>query len=131
MKQAFAHSAAIRSAAMDRIEKVTRVSAAASHPVKRLIATLPRRGFRFVGPVDVAPADAPSPGAPNAGEQDDLPEPVDIELTLPARPSIAVLPIQALGDGERVRLLAAGLGDDLTVRLACTRWLFVSAFGWK
>jgi TolB-like protein len=42
----------------------------------------------------------------------------DLDLTLPARPSVAVLPICALGDEDQQALVADGLTHDLTVRLA-------------
>ncbi len=46
----------------------------------------------------------------------------------PARgPSVAVLPFRALGSDEAALTLADGLSRDVSVSLARTRWLFVSA----
>ncbi|MEQ8348015.1 MAG: winged helix-turn-helix domain-containing protein [Sneathiellaceae bacterium] len=98
-----------------------------------LIRTIHRRGFRFVGPVGEGsrplmsglPAGAaPAPeAAADAGEGGTF----DIDLTPPEGPSIAVLPIRAIGGGELTPVLAEGLSHDITVRLARTRWLFVTA----
>lgn len=82
-----------------------------------MIKTFHRRGFRFVGLASVAavPAEPPPPA------------PADLDLTLPARPSIAVLPFATLAAHADQRLLANGLVQDITSRLARTRWLFVTA----
>ena len=55
------------------------------------IETLPRRGYRYVGPAVAADASSPSTGAPDAAA-----------LTLPDKPSVAVLPFSNLsGDPEQ------------------------------
>lgn len=51
------------------------------------------------------------------------------ELTLPRRPSIAVLPFATLGRGTDHDVLADGLTHDLISRLSSLRWLFVIARG--
>ena len=88
---------------------------------QRMIKTYHRRGFRFVGvrqsaPVTKALTDPAS--QPCADE---------VDLTPPVRPSIAVLPFTTLGGQGDEMLFAFGLQHDITVRLARTRWLFVSA----
>jgi TolB-like protein/tetratricopeptide (TPR) repeat protein len=103
---------------------------------QRLIRTVHRRGFRFVGPVvanegrssaDRVPgAPAPCCAAPHPEVATADAAAFDLDLSLPARPSIAVLPIRAL-TGDQAILLADGFTHDLTVRLARTRWLFVTA----
>src|SRR6478752_4285245 len=57
---------------------------------QRLIKTLPRRGFRFVGPVREAQ------GAASAATADNPIEPPRPPLTLPDKPSIAILPFTNL-----------------------------------
>jgi DNA-binding winged helix-turn-helix (wHTH) protein len=55
------------------------------------IETLPRRGYRYVGPTVTAVDSSPSIGAPGAAS-----------LTLPDKPSVAVLPFSNLsGDPEQ------------------------------
>lgn len=114
---------------------------------QRLIRTIHRRGFRFVGTVmtggpqvaavaartDVRAA--PDPGRPDpCPPQSDPAHPdppdagtFDLDLTPPKGPSIAILPIRAVGGDARTPVLAEGLSHDITVRLARTRWLFVTA----
>src|SRR5436190_6956266 len=88
---------------------------------QRLIRTLPRLGFRFVGEVASTPA---------------IPLPPIPEPQLPAtegageRPSIAVLPFDVIGQGSlAVATLADALPQDLISQLSRLRWLFVIARG--
>jgi len=80
----------------------------------RWIETLPRRGYRYVGPVVAGPdADRVASEAP--------------ALTLPDRPSVAVLPFANLsGDAER-DYFADGMVDDIITGLSRINWLFVIA----
>ena len=96
-----------------------------------MIRTLHGHGFRFVGPFRIdtdelqSPAVTPGDDAQLLAQGD---QHHDLDLSLPGRPSIAVLPFSTLDKGCREQqLLAVGLLHDLTVRLARTRWLFVSA----
>jgi adenylate cyclase len=66
---------------------------------QRLIKTLPRKGFRFVGQVQEAQRPA---GATAADNPIELPRPA---LTLPDKPSIAVLPFQKYERRSRSGLL--------------------------
>lgn len=75
----------------------------------RWIETLPRRGYRFIGPMGSAPA-APAPPPP-----------------LPDRPSIAVLPLSSLGSDGDDTYLRDGMAEEITAGLARIPWLFVSA----
>lgn len=79
---------------------------------QRLIKTLPRKGLRFVGEVrEEGGESSPSP-----------------ELSLPDRPSIAVLPFADMsGDAGREEHFADGISEDLITGLARIRWLFVIA----
>jgi TolB-like protein/tetratricopeptide (TPR) repeat protein len=97
---------------------------------QRLIKTLPRRGFRFVGPIVQAQGPA---GASVADEgQTEHPKPV---LTLPDKPSIAVLPFQNLSDDPEHEYFADGMVEDIITGLSRSKLLFVisrnSSFTYK
>lgn len=71
-------------------------------PTHRMIATVPRIGYRFIAPVrDASP------------ESDGRVQ------------SLAVLPFEALGDDEELRVVGVGLADALTTRLSAVRHLTV------
>ena len=76
------------------------------------IETLPRRGYRYVGPavvvrdVSVRAASAP---------------------TLPEKPSVAVLPFSNLSDEPGQEYFCDGMVDDIITGLARINWLFVIA----
>lgn len=77
------------------------------------IETLPRRGYRYVGPLPATLAV-------------ELP-PISSALPLPDRPSIAVLPFANLS-GDRVQTyFIDGMVDDIITGLARISWLFVIA----
>jgi TolB-like protein/DNA-binding winged helix-turn-helix (wHTH) protein len=71
-------------------------------------------------------------GFPNAA-QDTHPENADsvsgLDLRLPKRPSLVVLPFVLLGGSEHGQIIADGLSLDIMTRLARTRWLFVISRG--
>ena len=52
-----------------------------------------------------------------------------LDLSLPNRPSLVVLPFQLLGGDEHGQIMADGLSLDIMTRLARTRWLFVISRG--
>ncbi|TPM06566.1 transcriptional regulator [Mesorhizobium sp. B2-3-11] len=84
---------------------------------QRLVRTILRRGFRFVGTVrEEAGAEAAAPvGTPKPG------------LGIPARPSIAVLPfVNMSGDADQ-DYFADGMAEDIVTGLSRIRWLFVIA----
>jgi TolB-like protein/tetratricopeptide (TPR) repeat protein len=78
------------------------------------IETLPRRGYRYIGPA--VAADHPDRGAP-AGSV----------LTLPDKPSVAVLPFSNLSGDPQQDYFAEGMVDDIITGLARINWLFVIA----
>ena len=83
---------------------------------KDWIETLPRRGYRYVGPpVATVRADmaTPPPAAP--------------ALALPDRPSVAVLPFSNLSGDPAQDYFADGMVDDIITGLARIKWLFVIA----
>jgi DNA-binding winged helix-turn-helix (wHTH) protein len=88
---------------------------------QRLIKTLPRNGFRFVGRVLVAQAPAAAATAANPVEP---PRPA---LTLPDRPSIAVLPFTNLSSDPEQEYFADGMVDDIITGLSRSKSLFVIA----
>ena len=96
---------------------------------QRLVKTLPRKGFRFVGSVLEAqrPADAPV-----ADDQMKHQKPV---LALPDKPSIAVLPFQNLSDDPEQEYFADGMVEDIITGLSRSKLLFVisrnSSFTYK
>jgi TolB-like protein len=103
---------------------------------QRLIKTLPRKGFRFIGVVhadETTTATIPElaahpPEATPDGHQ-------RAALALPSRPSIAVLPFDNMSGDHDQDYFADGLSEDLISGLARIRWLFViarnSAFVYK
>jgi TolB-like protein len=88
---------------------------------QRLIKTLPRKGFRFVGPVQEAQAPA---GEAVADIQS---EPSKAALALPDKPSIAVLPFQNMSGDPEQEYFADGMAEDILTGLSRHRWLFVIA----
>ncbi|TPL06156.1 transcriptional regulator [Mesorhizobium sp. B2-4-14] len=84
---------------------------------QRLVRTILRRGFRFVGTVrEEAGAEAAAPV--------EKPKP---DLGIPARPSIAVLPfVNMSGDADQ-DYFADGMVEDIVTGLSRIRWLFVIA----
>ena len=78
------------------------------------IETMPRRGYRYVGPpvaTESAPA-APPPTMPPA---------------LPDKPSVAVLPFSNLGGDREQEYFADGMVEDIVAGLSRIKWLFVIA----
>lgn len=78
------------------------------------IETLPRRGYRYVGPA--VAIDDPDPAPPASAR-----------LTLPDGPSIAVLPFINLNDDPEQDHVADGMVDDIVTGLARIKGLFVIA----
>ena len=88
---------------------------------QRLIRTLPRKGFRFVGEVREAPAPGRAPDAETTVE------PSRPALTLPDKPSIAVLPFANLSGDADQEYFADGMVEEIIAGLSRFRWLFVIA----
>jgi TolB-like protein len=89
---------------------------------QRLIKTLPRKGIRFSG--TVREEEVPGPPLQKVSG-----------LTLPDRPSLAVLPFTNISGDPNQEYFADGISEDLITGLARIRWLFViarnSAFVYK
>jgi TolB-like protein/Flp pilus assembly protein TadD len=93
---------------------------------QRLIRTLHKRGFRFVGQIEeLMPtvSDAP-PSAPAADPKMEASAPA---LALPDKPSIAVLPFQNMSGDAEQDYFADGLTEDIITGLSRQRWFFVIA----
>lgn len=85
---------------------------------ERWIETLPKYGYRFVGPVSTAVAAAPTmPVSPAATETP----------ALPAQPAVAVLPFQNLSGDPQQEYFADGVVEEIITTLSRFRSLFVIA----
>jgi TolB-like protein/Tfp pilus assembly protein PilF len=88
------------------------------------IATLPRRGYRFVGPA-VTKSEALVLATPTV-DAATRPAPM-MALALPDKPSIAVLPFDNLSVDPEQGYFADGMVEEITTALSRIRWLFVIA----
>ena len=79
------------------------------------IETLPRRGYRYVGPA-VTSGD-PAPSADRTATP----------LALPDQPSVAVLPFTNLSGDPAQEYFADGMVEDIIAGLSRIKWLFVVA----
>jgi TolB-like protein/tetratricopeptide (TPR) repeat protein len=111
----------VSDAALTTRLNVARSAIGDSGEEQRLIKTLPRKGFRFVGPVREAQEPAGAAAADNAIEP---PKPA---LTLPDKPSIAILPFANLSSDPEQDYFADGMVDDITTALSRFKALFVIA----
>jgi TolB-like protein len=92
---------------------------------QRLIRTVARKGFRFVGHItEVRSSDDFSPLEAEPAKSD---EASSHALILPDIPSIAVLPFMNLSGDPEQEYFADGVVDDIISALSRIRWLFVSA----
>ena len=93
---------------------------------QRLIRTIPRRGFRFVGAVHPQPDDnRPAHAAEPAPYESH--EPPRAALPLPDRPAIAVLPFTNMSDDPEQEYFSDGISEDIITALSKLRWFFVIA----
>jgi TolB-like protein len=93
---------------------------------QRLIRTIARKGFRFVGEVTEkqTPSEWPlkDTARPASGNAATPSAPI-----LPDKPSIAVLPFQNLNADAEQEYFADGIVEDIITALSRMRWLFVIA----
>jgi len=93
------------------------------------IETMPRRGYRFVGPVLTKEENGATPAAAQADAA--LTQRGDAEQRqiniLPDKPSIAVLPFQNLSRDPEQEYFTDGMVEEIITALARIRWLFVAA----
>jgi TolB-like protein/Flp pilus assembly protein TadD len=120
----------VSEAALSSRVKAARQAIGDDGQAQRLIRTVHKRGFRFVGDVQTSE----HPGHAAAAEAKDkaglamesAPPERELLLVPASEPSIAILPFQTIGERG---VLAEGLTHDLITRLGRTRWLFVIARG--
>ncbi|WP_150806533.1 winged helix-turn-helix domain-containing tetratricopeptide repeat protein [Pseudomonas fluorescens] len=97
---------------------------------QRLVRTVARKGYRFVGEIKVGEiGEAQQPDRKGI----DDPAPVDPKqtppstLVLPDKPSITVLPFHNLSGDPEQEYFADGMVEDIIAALSRIRWLFVIA----
>jgi TolB-like protein/Tfp pilus assembly protein PilF len=90
---------------------------------QRLIRTVARKGFRFVGEI--------REGRASDGQNSPTMQPVKVDEAsapaLPDKPSIAVLAFQNLSGDPEQEYFADGVVEDIITALSRMRWLFVIA----
>ena len=92
---------------------------------QRLIQTVARKGFRFVGDIKEIPiADNGASLKARVTTSDEAAAPV---LVIPDRPSIAILPFLNLSGDPEQDYFADGVVEDVIMALSRIRWLFVIA----
>ncbi len=87
---------------------------------QKIIRTLARKGFRFVGEVVEDSAQAGLHSLTDAALARQV-------LALPDQPSLVVLPFADMSSGQNEGHFADGITEDLITGLARIRWLFVIA----
>ena len=135
----------ISEAALSTCISAVRRAVGDSGESQRLIRTIPKRGFCFVGQIDSEPAgdDKAAGDDRAAGEGPAAVRPAELlqevadapTLALPDKPSIAILPFQNLSGDPDQEYFADGLTEDIITGLSRQRWFFViarnSAFAFK
>jgi TolB-like protein/tetratricopeptide (TPR) repeat protein len=111
----------VSDAALTTRLNVARSAIGDSGDEQRLIKTLPRKGFRFVGQVREAQGPA---GATVTGNLEEVPK---TALPLPDKPSIAILPFTNLSSDPEQEYFADGMVDDIITALSRFKALFVIA----
>ena len=91
---------------------------------QRLIRTVARKGFRFVGEVRQTANGAAGPAKAGQGPANAA---AAKPLALPGRPSIAVLPFANLSNDPQQDYFGDGVVEDIIAALSRIRWLFVIA----
>lgn len=94
---------------------------------QRLVRTVARKGYRFVGEIKVDEF--------RETRQPDIEEPTPVDLkqtpaptlVLPDKPSITVLPFHNLSGDPEQEYFADGMVEDIITALSRIRWLFVIA----
>ena len=109
---------------VSELNLTTRINAARkaigdSGEQQRLIRTVARKGFRFVGLVTSA--------AENARDAPTSTDPTGMPLPLPDKPSIAVLPFQNMSGDPEQEYFADGMADEIITALSRFPSLFVIA----
>ena len=90
---------------------------------QKLIRTIARKGFRFVGEVHSSTAGVQAHAEP-VEKSHETPRPA---LPLPDRPAIAVLPFTNMTDDPAQDYFSDGISEDIITALSKLRWFFVIA----
>ena len=93
---------------------------------QRLLRTIARKGFRFVGDVREAQS-SDGFSSPKTESAQSNETPAHATLALPDKPSIAALPFQNLSGDPEQDYFADGVVEDIISALSRIRWLFVVA----
>jgi TolB-like protein len=93
---------------------------------QRLVRTVARKGFRFVGEIKVDETGEARQSAGSNVQQVSI-ESKPSALVLPDKPSITVLPFQNLSGDPEQDYFADGVVEDVITALSRIRWLFVIA----
>ena len=96
---------------------------------QRLVRTVARKGYRFVGQIKVNEiGETQQPDRPDIDERASTdPNEMPSSLVLPDKPSITVLPFQNLSGDPEQEYFADGIVEDIIAALSRIRWLFVIA----
>jgi TolB-like protein len=90
---------------------------------QKLIRTIPRKGFRFVGVVNEQSNNTPPVEAPPEPSH----EPPTPALPWPDRPAIAVLPFNNMSGEREQEYFSDGISEDIVTALSRLRWFLVIA----
>jgi TolB-like protein len=93
-----------------------------SGDIQKLIRTIPRKGFRFVGEI-CTPKSSGKPVAPSIDQTHDS----NLALPLPGRPAIALLPFTNMTGDPQQDYFSDGISEDIITGLSKLRWFFVIA----
>ncbi|MGC2774935.1 MAG: winged helix-turn-helix domain-containing protein, partial [Bradyrhizobium sp.] len=98
-----------------------------SGDAQRLVRTIARKGFRFVGEVrEIDAQDGAPSSATEIAKEIDKPAAAPAPA-LPDKPSVAVLAFQNLSGDPEQEYFADGVVEDIITALSHHRWLFVIA----
>ena len=118
----------VSESALDSRIAAARAAIGDSGEKQSLIKTFPRKGIRFVGAV------TESTGKPDPA-QSAAPEPAQSTISLPDRPSIAVLSFTNMSGDPEQEYFADGMAEEIITALSRCSWLFVisrnSSFTYK
>jgi TolB-like protein len=93
---------------------------------QRLVRTIARKGFRFIGDVRVLQGDVKGEQTsiqPSSNDNDQPPAP----LSALDRPAIAVLPFTNMSDEVEQEYFSDGISEDIITALSKLRWFYVIA----
>jgi TolB-like protein/Tfp pilus assembly protein PilF len=103
----------------------TRTAVGDSGKDQRLIRTIARKGFRFIGVVREGSDGAEPARVPAPPDDIDLQSPSP--LPLPDRPTIAVLPFTNMSGDPEQEYFSDGISEDIITALSGLRWFLVIA----